>query len=126
MNNKNKSYFDDKIFDVDNKEHQVYKIMENIRATSAFVAILKHYGELSVPKEIFEELIDKEQVWPNDFITNNGSSMAIKYDPDSNSFSFKLEYLDEWDGNGEYTGHQCTRNMTDVGYVDYNSPYYRN
>jgi hypothetical protein len=47
------------------------KIFDKIRATSAFVGILKHYGKLSVPRDVFMTLITEKQEWPNDFIYKN-------------------------------------------------------
>lgn len=99
-------------------------IFENLRATSAFVAILKHQGKVSVPAEIFEELLE-DQVWPNDFISNNGSAMCVTYDSSKNEFGFELMYEDDGYKPNDAIGFQCTRGNLEVGFVDYNSPYYR-
>lgn len=99
-------------------------IFENLRATSAFVGILKNQGKISVPAEIFLELLN-EQVWPNDFITNNGSAMCVTYDEDKNEFGFELMYEDEGYKPANAIGFQCTRGNLEVGFIDYSSPYYR-
>jgi hypothetical protein len=99
-------------------------IFENLRATSAFVAILKHQGKVSVPAEMFEELLN-DQVWPNDFISNNGSAMCVTYDSNTNEFGFELMYEDDGYKPDDAIGFQCTRGNLEVGFVDYNSPYYR-
>jgi len=100
-------------------------IFEKIRATSVLVAILKHYGKLSVPRNIFKELLENEQVWPNDFITNNGSMMCVTYDEDSEEMGFELRYESDGERPKNSIGFQCTRGNPDVGFVDYNSPFYR-
>ncbi len=99
-------------------------IFNNLRATTAFVAILKHQGKVSVPADIFKELLN-EQSWPNDFITKNGSAMCVTYDKDLNEFGFELMYEDDGYRPTNSIGFQCTRGNLEVGYIDYNSPYYR-
>lgn len=99
-------------------------IFENLRATSAFVAILKHQGKISVPEELLKELL-KDQAWPNDFITNNGSAMCVTYDPNKKEFGFELMYEDDGYKPENAIGFQCTRGNLEVGFIDYNSPYYR-
>ena len=69
-------------------------IFENLRATTAFVAILKHNGKMTIPAKMFDELLT-EQKWPNDFITNNGSAMCITYDKELDEFGFELMYEDD-------------------------------
>jgi hypothetical protein len=101
------------------------KIFNQIRATSAFVGILKHHGKLSVPRDVFMSLITEKQEWPNDFIYKNGSSMLITYNEDDDSFSFELKYLMDGDMPDNAVGYQCTRNQTEVGFVDHDSPLYR-
>jgi len=101
------------------------KIFEQIRATSAFVGILKHYGKLSVPRNLFMTLITEKQIWPNDFIYKNGSSMLITYDKDTDSLGFELKYQSDGDTPDNAIGYQCTRNQTQVGFVDHDSPLYR-
>jgi hypothetical protein len=99
-------------------------IFENLRATSAFVAILKHQGKTTVPAEMLEELLN-EQTWPNDFIANNGSAMCVTYDSNTNEFGFELMYEDDGFKPNDAIGFQCTRGNLEVGFIDYNSPYYR-
>lgn len=99
-------------------------IFENLRATSAFVAILKHQGKVSVPEELLTDLLD-EQAWPNDFITNHGSAMCVTYDHIKKEFGFELMYEDDGHKPENAIGFQCTRGNLEVGFIDYNSPYYR-
>jgi hypothetical protein len=49
---------------------------------------------------------------------------AVTYDPETDEFGFELGYMDE-PHPVNIVGHQCTRSMTHVGDIDYNSPYYR-
>lgn len=99
-------------------------IFENLRATSAFVAILKHQGKISVPEELLTDLLN-EQSWPNDFITNNGSAMCVTYDFNKKEFGFELMYEDDGYKPENAIGFQCTRGNLEVGFIDYNSPHYR-
>jgi hypothetical protein len=103
---------------------EIKTIFENLRATSAFVAILKHQGKISIPANILKELLNKQE-WPNDFITNNGSAMCVTYDKDLNEFGFELMYEDDGYRPNNAIGFQCTRGNLEVGFIDYNSPYYR-
>jgi hypothetical protein len=125
MNNDSISYFDQVDFDINNQDHQAIKIFESLKATSILVAILKHYGKLNVPQEIFKELITEEQIWPNDFITKNGSMAAVSFDPNTQMFGFELRYQDEGAPPNNTFGFLCTRSTTDVGEIDFNSPHYR-
>lgn len=105
-------------------DEQLKTIFENLRATSAFVAILKHNGKMTVPAKMLTELLN-EQIWPNDFITNNGSAMCVTYNKDLDEFGFELMYEDDGYRPDNSIGFQCTRGNLEVGFVDYNSPYYR-
>ena len=105
-------------------QDEIKIIFENLRATTAFVAILKNQGKISVPADTFKELLN-EQIWPNDFITNNGSAMCVTYNKDLNEFGFELMYEDDGYRPDNSIGFQCTRGNKEVGFVDYNSPYYR-
>jgi hypothetical protein len=108
----------------DSPQDVIAKLFESLRATSILVGILKHNGKLTVPKDIFMEILKEDQIFPNDFITKNGSMAAVTYDPESDEFGFELGYMDE-PHPINIVGHQCTRSMTHVGDIDYNSPYYR-
>jgi hypothetical protein len=103
---------------------EAIKAFDNLRATTALVAILKHNGKVSVPASLFSDLLS-EQVWPNDFITKNGSAMCVTYNENSDEFGFELMYEDDGYKPLNTIGFQCTRGNLDVGFVDYNSPYYR-
>ena len=105
-------------------QNELKTIFENLRATTAFVAILKNQGKISVPADTFKELLN-EQIWPNDFITNNGSAMCVTYNKDLNEFGFELMYEDDGYRPDNSIGFQCTRGNKEVGFVDYKSPYYR-
>jgi hypothetical protein len=106
-------------------QHNELKIIfENLRATSALVAILKNQGKILVPADSLKELLS-EQVWPNDFISKNGSAMCVTYDKNTNTFGFELMYEDDGYKPENAIGFQCTRGNLEVGFVDYNSPYYR-
>jgi hypothetical protein len=107
---------------MDNEKLKI--IFENLRATSAFVAILKHQGKVSVPEKLLTDLL-QEQVWPNDFITNYGSAMCVTYDSNKKEFGFELMYEDEGYKPENAIGFQCTRGNLEVGFIDYNSPHYR-
>lgn len=86
--------------------------------------MLKNNGKMSVPEEMLLELLDKQE-WPNDFITNNGSAMCVTYDRDTKEFGFELMYEDDGYRPSNAIGFQCTRGNLEVGFVDYNSPFYR-
>ena len=103
---------------------QLKTVFENLRATAALVGILKNQGKISVPAKVFEELLN-EQVWPNDFISNNGSAMCVTYDKLADEFGFELMYEDDGYRPENAIGFQCTRGNLEVGFIDYNSPYYR-
>jgi hypothetical protein len=109
------------------KDTSINKIIfKEIEATSAFVAILKHHGKLSVPRESLMSLVTEKQIWPNDFIYKNGNAMLITYDKDSDSIGFELKYNSK---EGIFAdnelGYKCTRNQTEVGFVDHDSPLYK-
>jgi hypothetical protein len=105
-------------------QEELEKIFKNLRATSAFVAILKHNGKMSVPASMLKELI-QDQIWPNDFIYKNGSAMCVTYDRDSNEFGFELMYEDDGYIPKDAIGFQCTRGNLEVGYIDYNDKRYK-
>lgn len=102
------------------------KIASNLKGTNTLVAILAHYGKLTVPRKNLMELAEVEQLWPNDFIYNHGSSMAITYNPDTDEFGFELRYSMDNDDPVDLVGYTCTRNKTEVGFVDHTSPLYKN
>lgn len=106
-----------------NEEESII-IFKNLRATSAFVAILKHYGKMTVPAKMFEDLLN-EQIWPNDFIYKNGSSMCVTYDRNLNEFGFELMYEDDGYKPDDAIGFQCTRGNLEVGHIDYDHPLYK-
>lgn len=105
-------------------QSQLEEVFQRLRATSALVAILKHNGKLSVPASMFDELLN-EQVWPNDFITNNGSAMCVTYNRETDEFGFELMYEDDGFKPDDALGFQCTRGNLEVGYIDYSSPFYK-
>jgi hypothetical protein len=105
-------------------QEELEKIFERLRATTVFVAILKNYGKISLPTKIFKELLN-DQIWPNDFITNNGSSMCITYNKELDEFGFELMYKDDGYNPKDSIGFQCTRGFLEVGDIDYNSPFYK-
>ena len=61
----------------------------------------------------------------SDFITNNGSAMCVTYDRDTKEFGFELMYENDGYRPSNAIGFQCTRGNLEVGFVDYNSPFYR-
>jgi hypothetical protein len=99
-------------------------IFENLRATSTLVAILKYQGKISIPSIFLKELLNK-QVWPDDFITKNGSMMCVTYDEKKDEFGFELMYEDDGYKPDNTIGFQCTRGNLEVGYIDYNHPLYK-
>jgi hypothetical protein len=101
------------------------KISKEIAGTTALVAILKHYGKLTVPRKNLMELIEVEQVWPNDFITRHGSSMAITYNIDTDDIGFELKYSSDEDHPSDLVAYTCTRNFAKAGFVDHDSPLYK-
>ncbi len=105
---------------------KIVDTFQAMKATSILVAILKHNGKLGVPRNIFNELLTEEQVFPNDFITQNGSMARVTYDRYKDMFFFELGYMDEKPYPDHLIGFQCTRSDTRVGDIDYNDPYYRN
>lgn len=105
---------------------KIIDTFEAMRATSILVAILKHNGKLGVPRSIFNELLTEEQVFPNDFITRNGSMARVTYDKTKDMFFFELGYMDEKPYPDHLIGFQCTRSDTRVGEISYDDPYYRN
>jgi len=106
------------------EDDKLKTIFENLKATSALVALLKHNGKMSVPENMLMELLNKQE-WPNDFITNNGSAMCVTYDTNKKEFGFELMYEDDGYRPLNAIGFQCTRGNLEVGFVDYNSPFYR-
>jgi hypothetical protein len=105
-------------------QQQLEDIFNNLRATTVFVALLKHYGKMSLPGKMFEELLN-EQVWPNDFIYKNGSAMCVTYNKDLDEFGFELMYEDDGYRPNNAIGFQCTRGNLEVGHIDYNNPLYK-
>lgn len=101
------------------------KISSKIAGTTALVAILEHYGKLTVPRKNLIELAEVEQVWPNDFITKHGSSMAITYNHETDEMGFELKYSSDGDHPSDLVAYACTRNFAKVGFVDHDSPFYK-
>lgn len=101
------------------------KIAEQLKGTNTLVAILSHYKKLTVPRKMLMELAEVEQLWPNDFIYNHGSSMAITYNPDTDEMGFELRYRMDNDDPVDLVAYTCTRNQTNVGFVDHDSPVYK-
>jgi hypothetical protein len=101
------------------------KITAKIAGTTALVAILEHHGKLTVPRKKLMELIEVEQVWPNDFITKHGSSMAMTYDIKTDEIGFELRYSSDGDHPSDLVAYGCTRNFAKVGFVDHDSPFYK-
>lgn len=101
------------------------KIAEALAGTNTLVAILEHYGKLFVPRKNLMELIEVEQLWPNDFIYNHGSAMAVTYNPNTEEFGFELRYKMDNDHPQDLVAYTCTRNQTHVGFVDHDSPIYK-
>ena len=91
-------------------DNQLKTIFENLKATSALVALLKINGKMSVPEKTLLELLNKQE-WPNDFITNNGSAMCVTYDKDTKEFGFELMYEDVVVADALFVGN----NLTDGG-----------
>lgn len=105
---------------------RIVDTFEAMRATSILVAILKHNGKLGVPRSILDELLTQEQIFPNDFITKNGSMARVTYEKEKDMFFFELGYMDEKPYPNHLIGFQCTRSDTRVGDISYDDPYYRN
>jgi hypothetical protein len=101
------------------------KIAEQLKGTNTLVAILSHYKKLTVPREMLKELAEVEQLWPNDFIYNHGSAMAITYNPKTDEMGFELRYKMDNDHPVDLVAYTCTRNQTNVGFVDHDSPVYK-
>lgn len=99
-------------------------VVEKIKATTVLVAILKHHGKIKIPSNIFEEL-SNEQIFPNDFITKNGSAMCITYDKNTNEIGFELMYEDDGIRPENTLAFICTRGNLEVGNIDYNHPLYK-
>ncbi len=101
------------------------KIAQTLAGNSTLVAILEHHGKLTVPRKNLMELVHVEQTWPNDFIYNHGSSMAITYDKETDEMGFELRYSSDGDHPKDLVAYICTRNSAHVGFVDHNSPLYK-
>ena len=101
------------------------KIFRELAGTNTLVAILEHYGKLTVPRKNLIELAEVKQEWPNDFIYNHGSSMLVTYNPNTDEMGFELRYSMDGDHPRDIVGYTCTRNQTDVGFVDHDSPIYK-
>jgi hypothetical protein len=101
------------------------RISEQLAGTNTLVAILEHYGKLTVPRKNLMELIEVEQLWPNDFIYRHGSAMAITYNPITEEMGFELRYNMDNDHPADIVAYTCTRNQTHVGFVDHDSPIYK-
>ena len=101
------------------------KIADQLAGTNTLVAILEHYGKLTIPRKNLMELIEVDQVWPNDFIYNHGSAMAITYNPNTDEMGFELRYLMDGDIPADIVSWCCTRNQTKVGFIDHDSPIYK-
>ena len=99
-------------------------IFNKISATTIFSAILKQYGELRLPDNVFDDLVTEEQKFPNDFVTKNVAMFVMRHDVDSGEFIFEPRYPSQ--GNlPDQLGYLCVRGTTEVGHVDYDSPYYK-
>jgi hypothetical protein len=101
------------------------KITEKLAGTNTLVAILEHHGKLTVPRKNLMELIEIEQVWPNDFIYNHGASMAITYNKETDEMGFELMYSSDNTHPHDLVAYACTRNATEVGFVYHDSEVYK-
>jgi hypothetical protein len=101
------------------------KISDQLAGTNALTAILEHYGKLNVPRKNLMELIEIEQIWPNDFMYRHGSVMAVTYNPDTDEMGFELRYLMDNDHPADLVAYICARNQTKVGDIDHDSPIYK-
>lgn len=101
------------------------KITEKLAGTNTLVAILEHHGKLTVPRKNLMELIEVDQIWPNDFIYNHGASMAITYNKETDEMGFELMYSSDNTHPADLVAYACTRNATHVGFVDHDSKVYK-
>jgi hypothetical protein len=101
------------------------KITEKLSGTNTLVAILEHHGKITVPRKNLMELAEVEQIWPNDFIYNHGASMAITYNKETDEMGFELKYSSDNDHPADLVAYACTRNAANVGFVDHDSPVYK-
>lgn len=88
-------------------------------------AILEHYKEITLPLEIFDDLINKVQIWPNDYVAQHGSFYSVSYDEENNSMKFQLGYYEDTKYLKNSIGSGCIRNRSEVGFVNHDSPRYR-
>jgi hypothetical protein len=126
MNNNSIWWENHKPMDLSEEDHVINtKISENLEATSILVAILEHHKKLTVPRKNLMEVIEVEQIWPNDYIYNHGASMAITYNPKTDEMGFELKYASDNDHSPDLIAYKCTRNQTKVGFIDHDSELYK-
>ncbi|NDB59973.1 hypothetical protein EB001_16220 [bacterium] len=107
--------------------YKVNDIFGSLNSAVALSAILKHHGKLSVPLEEFDSLLNKVQLWPNDYLTlNDGEGhMSISYNHEKNTIDFELGRSQDGIDRGNPAGYTCMRNIAEFGYVNHDSPRYK-
>lgn len=107
-------------------------IMRSLNSSVVLSAVLKHYGIVSIPIKEFDDLINKIQMWPNDYLTQNFGEghMMIEYNHKTDSLDFSLGRSGHFvESNKEkdslIRSFICLRNRAEFGYVNHDSPRYK-
>jgi len=107
-------------------------ITSSLNSAVVLSAILKHNGTLSVPVKEFESLINNIQMWPNDYLTQNFGEghMMVEYNHKTDSLDFSLgrrgNFVDSnKEKNSFIRSFICLRNSAKFGYVNHDSPRYK-
>jgi len=111
---------------------KIDEIMSSLNSAVVLSAILKHSGTISVPIQEFDSLINNIQMWPNDYLTKNFGEghMMIEYNNKTDSLDFSLgrsgDFIEsDKEKNSLIRGFICLRNSAEFGYVNHDSPRYK-
>ena len=102
-------------------------ISENLTSAVILSAILQNKKKVSVPAKIFDDILNKIQLWPNDFLTSSTGEghLAISYDKDLDEISFQLSRSEDDITISNLISYMCMRNRTEFGHVNHDSPLYK-
>jgi len=110
-----------------NSPYKMHNLFRVLNSSVILSAILKEHGMLSVPANSFDDLLNKVQMWPNDYLTQNDGEghMAIYYNKENDTIEFQLGRSKDGIERKNGTNYMCMRNSAVFGYVNHDSPRYK-
>jgi len=118
---------------MEENRHKINNIFSKLNAPIILSAILKQYKTISVPANSFDDLLNKVQMWPNDYLTQNDGEghVMMFYNKNNKTIEFELARSGEGIKKDGLLGYTCIRNVSfppgkpNIDYVNYNSVMYK-